>query len=165
MKSKYDMVYNSHNFKRSLNVFAADKESRRSLKAPRLLLIAIVALFLSACATQPPGVPKSNEEIVAERAQARVDALLAGDLPAAWSYTTPGYRQRVTNPMHYSSTVGGSGNWISAEVGSVTCSSDEACTVRMMITYPLIRGGLENTRPLEERWIKTEGQWWIFHRR
>ncbi|WP_409524922.1 hypothetical protein [Nitrincola sp. MINF-07-Sa-05] len=175
MKSKHNMVYNLQNFMQSLKTYSANVKGsakpamriKAGAKVFNVLGIAFVALVLSACASQPFGNAdneRSDEAVITERAQARLDALIAGDLPAAWSYTSPGYRQRVSNPMHYSAVVGGSGAWTAAAVDSVTCDSDESCTVRVLITYPLLNG-VENTKPLKERWIKFEGEWWIFHRR
>jgi hypothetical protein len=102
----------------------------------------------------------SREAIVRERAQAWADALLAGDLDVAFSYTSPVYRQ-FSRPGAYHARVGGAGNWRAAEVEQVTCS-EEYCTVIVMIDYYIPQMDIENTRPLEYRWVEHEGQWWLY---
>ncbi|MEJ2534633.1 MAG: hypothetical protein P8008_04015 [Gammaproteobacteria bacterium] len=59
----------------------------------RLAAAAAVALVtLSACA----GLGKSPEAAVLERAQARWDAVIAGNLSEAYEYLSPGYRSAVS---------------------------------------------------------------------
>ncbi|WP_151702572.1 hypothetical protein [Nitrincola alkalilacustris] len=168
MKSQHIMIYNRHNFSlKSVSKVFLHLHSLWS-KAGRaffVLTAALVLLAVAGCASISPAVVESPEEIVSKRAQERLDALIAGDLPKAWAFTTPAYRQRVTNPMHYSAVVGGSGGWINAKVDNVVCDTAESCNVRILITYKLLRPAIENTRSLDERWIKIEDQWWIFHRR
>ena len=106
---------------------------------------------------------KSDEDVVKERAQARYDALIKGDIKKAWEFTAPTYRQRVSADG-YRSVMGGVGNWTKAEVSSVKCE-EERCEVTGLITYRVPRMKMENTIPLDDVWIKTDGKWWVFHRR
>ena len=125
----------------------------------------MLALTLAGCSGLPATKATDNrapEEIVRERSQARLHALLAGDIAKAWTYTTPSYRERA-DYRHYAALVGGSGSWTQARVDTVTCGED-ACDVITEVTYRLVRPPVENTRPLDERWIKVDGEWWIFHR-
>lgn len=126
-----------------------------------LSILLLAAVFASGCSTL--GVKKSDEEVVRDRAQARADALLKGDVEAAWKYTSPTYRQGV-GVKAYAANVGGIGNWTHAEVDNVACEENR-CDVQVMVTYSIKKFNLENTRPLDEVWIKSDGQWWIFHRR
>lgn len=131
----------------------------------RGLLVALLALTLAGCSGLPVNKETDNrapEDVVKERSQARLDALLAGDIAKAWTYTTPSYRERADHRA-YTALVAGSVNWTRASVDSVSCA-EEACDVTTMISYKLRKPRIENTRPLEERWIKVDGQWWIFHR-
>ena len=132
----------------------------------RGLLVALLALTLAGCSGLPARKATDNrapEEIVRERSQARLDALLAKDIEAAWRYTTPSYRERTPQPRLYYALMGGSINWTQAHVEKVACA-EEICDVTTMISYKLRKPPIENTRPLEERWIKVDGEWWIFHR-
>ena len=127
-------------------------------------LPALIALALSGCGSMPTQKldDRPAEEIVRERSQARLDALLARNIEAAWRYTTPSYRARADHRVYFP-LVAGSLNWTQAHVDSVLCTED-ACDVTTMISYKLKKPPIENTRPLEERWIKVDGEWWIFHR-
>lgn len=123
-------------------------------------VIVLVLGFLSGCASLSN---KSDEDIVKERAQARYDALIKGNIKAAREFTAPTYRQRVS-VEGYQSVMGGVGNWKKAEVSSVKCE-EERCEVTGLITYTIPRMKMENTIPLDDVWIKTDGKWWVYHRR
>lgn len=116
--------------------------------------------FLAGCASLGN---KSDEDLVKERAQARYDALIKGDIKKAWEFTAPTYRQRISADG-YRAVMGGVGNWTKAEVSSVNCEEDR-CEVNGLITYNVPRMKMENTIPLTDVWIKTDGKWWVYHRR
>ena len=130
------------------------------MKYLKLLLLIMISGFMFGCAITGN---KSDEDIVKERAQARYDALLKGDIKKAWGFTAPTYRQRVSADG-YRAVMGGVGNWTKAEASRVTCE-EERCELTGLITYKVPRMGMENTIPLDEVWIKTDGKWWIYHRR
>lgn len=134
---------------------------------PRLICGALLPLaLLTACAAVTPSTP---EEAVAKRAQARFDALVARDFKAAYGFFTPSYRDRVDYE-----------NWIrsrlprasfrSARVLKVECPSADACEVEMETAYDSPRGvkaapkGLVE-RVVPERWVRVEGEWWLFQAR
>ena len=63
------------------------------LGKPVLLLACMMAgVFLTACATAPGNTGDS----IAERAQDRWDALLAGDFETAYAFYSPGYRSTTS---------------------------------------------------------------------
>lgn len=122
------------------------------------MLIAILGvILLSSCAT----VPATPEDAVAIRAQQRLDALIAGDFAKAYSYATPAYRKSISLGRHQAK-VAGSGMWTSGTVKSVTCKTN-VCDVTVLVGYEMVKLDLKNTRPMEQRWIKSDGQWWIYH--
>lgn len=124
------------------------------------VLTVIAAALLSACAG--PGLSgKTPEELVARRAQERMDALLAQDIDKALSYTTPAFRERTTSGR-YAGRYAGVVNWQEAKVDRVDCEA-ERCNVRVLVTYQLPRPRITNTRPLDEVWIKVDGKWYIYH--
>ena len=130
---------------------------RTSRSARRTALVATCAL-LAACAGM--GTPKTPEEIVAQRAQARLDLLLAGNFEKSMNYTTPAYRtgRGITS---YTRRHAGTSSWNKAEVSSVTCESDR-CEVAIEVTYQTFGSGFENTRSREERWIRVDGSWYVY---
>lgn len=123
----------------------------------RAALVATCAL-LAACAGM--GAPKTPEEVVAQRAQAHMDLLLAGNFEKALNYTTPAYRtgRGITD---YTRRHAGTGSWNKAEVSSVTCTGDR-CEVAIEVTYQTFGSGFENTRSREERWIRVDGSWFVY---
>lgn len=125
-----------------------------------VLVFTLSGLFLTACASQTA----EPENAISERAQSRWDALLAGDFETAHAFFSPGYRSKVsvidfavkvrTQPVR----------WTSAEYLDHSCT-ETTCTVRFNIGYTVARpvAGIDKwngTSITEEKWIKTEGQWW-----
>ncbi len=126
---------------------------------------AIVALSLlvalsGGCALggKKPDLPP--EEAVKMRAQAWADAALAGDIVTAYSYTSPNYRE-YASAGRYSSSIAGSLRWTKVEVDSVQCD-EEVCDVRVIIEYSVKRYGFKNRRPADYKWLKAEGEWWLY---
>jgi hypothetical protein len=99
------------------------------------------------------------EEIVAERAQARWDALLQGDVATVYGFTSPAYRSGISQ-NRFRARFGGAVRWTKAEVHEVTCEEDR-CRVVVLVSYRAARERMENTRPIEETWIHSEGEWWL----
>jgi hypothetical protein len=125
-----------------------------------LVLWAIAAV--AGCASLAPGKP---EEVVRQRAQARWDALLAGEWKTAYGYMSPSYRALVEE-KRFANQFGSGAGWVSAEVFKVTCA-DEKCTVVMEVKFkPILgmRAGNVATTSFEESWIREDGQWWMFQR-
>lgn len=122
-------------------------------------VIALVAGFLmSGCAGL--GQEKTAEEQVRERAQAWADALLDNDLEGAYAYTSPNYRDFATVGAYHARIVG-AGRWRTAEVTNVECSED-VCDVRLTLEYYARQVNVEVRRPRSYKWVKTDGQWWLY---
>lgn len=122
-------------------------------------LAAGLAALLFGCA----GLGVDNrpaEQIVAERAQAWADALLADDHESAYAFTSPGYRQ-FASADKYHARVAGTARWETAEIGRVTCE-ESACDVRVVVEYPGYKGTVDVRRPRDYRWVLSEGQWWLY---
>ena len=128
----------------------------------RLLTLSLLAclVLLSACATTPPA-----ETPLEARAQARWDALLAGDYASAYSYYSPGYRSS-NSPVDFEISLRTRRiAWSSADVQGSECKAD-ACTVDVKVGYRIgapVPGitKWENFSQLKERWVRTDGQWWF----
>ena len=115
-------------------------------------LVAIV-VGVSGCAGIVSGSP---EQVVKERAQARWDALVKGDVKTAYGYLSPGTRA-VTTLKTYETSVS-KGFWKSANVGKVECRNTDNCEVSGTIRYTF--QGQEISTPFRETWIKSESEWW-----
>src|SRR5690554_7236845 len=121
--------------------------------------IASVLLMLIAggCASVPS---KNPEEQVAERAQARIDALMAGDYKKAYSFTSPGYRSAYPL-VRYKARYLGAGNWTYAKAGKASCE-DALCKVAIDIKYKSIHAKHELPSLLNEKWILVDGVWYLY---
>ncbi|MBY6205949.1 hypothetical protein [Halomonas denitrificans] len=126
------------------------------------LLIATAAVVLAACGAGEP--PRPDHEVVAERAQARWDALLAGDFAAALEFHTPAFRERTPVEAYRADMSNRPVRWVSAEPRAATCE-DDRCTMEMLVGYRLSSGpaqlsGMGNQRPIEETWVRIDDNWW-----
>lgn len=120
------------------------------------------ALALAACASNSAKTP---EQIVAERAEARWQHLIKQDFAGAYAYLTPAYRD-VVPEAQYRRRFGSAGAWTNAIVHEVKCEP-EACTVKVRITTKLHLPNFAARLPeissyIDERWVREDGQWWLF---
>ena len=125
-----------------------------------------LALLLSACATAPGGhsaasyAGKSIEDQVTERATKRWQALIAGDLDAAYGYFSPA--TKATYPLDLYKVRMRPGIWRNAKVDSVKCA-DSVCEVTVVVTVDHARlQGI--VTPVAERWIIQDGlAWYVYN--
>lgn len=115
----------------------------------------LAAFLVASCGTAPTREEASPEVAVKQRAQARWDAMVAGDLPKAYSYMSPASREVISLEAFRNSVR--LGFWKKAEVTGVTCEKD-ACDVVVQLTYSY-RGSTTQT-PARETWVKSDGAWW-----
>lgn len=122
------------------------------------------AALLSGCAAMQQ-TPKTPEQIVAERSQARWNALLAGDWESAYSFATPALRQ-ARDLSGYRALLGGQATWKKAELKSVNCPQPDVCNtrVRVGVAPVLVRGAKFVETDVPERWVLVDGQWWHYRR-
>ena len=120
----------------------------------------LVLLLLGGCSAFPT---KSPEEIVFERAQQRLDLLMAGDYQASYEFTTPGYRS-TESAGRYGTRWSGVGMWISANVTKAECAAAEAvdrCKAVVEVVYRAV-GYDPLTTILTEDWLLIGGQWYLY---
>lgn len=120
-----------------------------------LLVVAVVA----GCASLAPLPP---EEAVRQRAQARWDALIAGEWSKAYRYMSPSYRALVEE-KRYANQFGTGAAIVGADVVRVNCAEDR-CTVRMNVRYKIAlagRSGEAGDTHFNETWILEDGEWWM----
>lgn len=92
----------------------------------RFVSIAILSFVLIGCAVLQP---KSDEQIVMERAQKRMTALQKLDFDTAYTYMSTGYRATKTLDR-FKAEFTGAGNIVAFEVLDATCDED-TCVVRV----------------------------------
>lgn len=130
------------------------------MKIINVSIVLGLILLLAGCKAPP-----APEDIVAERAQARWDALVARDFDAAYNYHSPGFRAQTPASSFAALMLSRPIRWDDAEVLSVECAED-TCTVTVSITYtavgaPGVLADIQNERPLSETWLKLDKDWWF----
>ena len=123
-------------------------------------LYMFVLSVLGGCSALPS---KSPEEIVFERAQQRIDLLMAGDYQASYEFTTPGYRS-TESAGRYGTRWSGVGMWISANVTEAECAAAETvdrCKAVVEVLYRAV-GYDPLTTILTEDWLLIGGQWYLY---
>lgn len=130
-----------------------------SLKALAPIAAMLAVIVIAGCSR--PGAPELEpQDKVSALAQQWADALLAGDWESAYAMTSPNYRQFSTLGQ-YRARIAGASDWYSAQVHAVNCS-EELCEVRLLVGYELPRLNLKNERPIDQRWVLTDGQWRLY---
>jgi len=128
----------------------------------RSVTVSLALLGLAGCATvlTASAPPEAKQKVVAERAEARWQALIKGDLNAAYTYLSEG--SKATTPLAAYKANIKPGLWRGAKVDKVECEA-EVCKVTMLITYDTPRmKGIET--PLPESWIIEKGSAWYVYR-
>ena len=120
-----------------------------------------VAVGLAACASiTVNSTPEAKQKTVSERAEARWQLLIKGDVEGAYQYLSAGSKA-VTPAALYKAKIK-PGMWRQAKVNKVACEG-EICKVEMLITYDYERmKGIETAAP--ETWIIENGSaWYVYH--
>jgi hypothetical protein len=130
----------------------------------RLSLAALLAAaaWLAACAS----LQSKPEDSVTERANARWQALIQGDMAKAYTYSTPGFRT-VVNLEGFRGRTGIAGRWHAAQVVNVTCDTPERCKAVIKLEFSTLIPGFSKDRittHIDETWLLEDGQWWIFQK-
>lgn len=134
--------------------------SRRPALAAAILFL---SLAVAGCAGLGARKADDPKQVLAQRAQARWQALIEGDFAKAYGFETPAYRQ-ATPLRLYTSRFGSQLRWDKAEVMEVLPDPDgETAVVRVMIFYTAmdaLGGVINGQRPVDESWVRTGGDWW-----
>lgn len=123
------------------------------------LLLGLLSL-LSACAGLGPNTP---EQAVSARAQARWNALVAGDQQQAYQFLSPASRALLSYE-NFRARFGAGAAWKSAQVFKVVCEQADRCTATIKVTYrpALPRGSIDTIETsVDEVWLLESGQWWL----
>jgi hypothetical protein len=133
------------------------------LLVKRLVVSLLLGVFVAGCVLRT----LSPEELVAERAEARWQAMLAADYEKAYGFLAPGYRSRVSLD-NYRARFAGRTKWLEASLQRVTCEED-VCEARFTTKYRFL--GSMQMPPMDaggtatEKWVLTQGKWWHVPRR
>jgi hypothetical protein len=112
-----------------------------------------LAIATVACATLDS---RPAAETVKERAQARWNALVAGDTKTAYTFFTPTTRQTLKYE-DYAANVK-RGFWTAVTVEGVECGKEGVCTAHATIEYQY--KGANMKTPVQETWIREGTNWW-----
>ena len=116
----------------------------------------LMAALMAACATVNP---RSSQDLVRERAQARWNALVQGDVKAAYEFFSPGSRTTLSL-ADFASGIR-LGFWKAVVVDQVECGA-ESCEVRTTIEYD--HRGMRVKTPHRETWVREGSNWWFLRR-
>ena len=121
-------------------------------------VLVVFSMALAGCASVAPARPA--EAVVKDRAQARWNALVQGDVKAAYEYYGPGTRATVS----LADFTGGMkiGFWKSVTVDKVECDSPDRCEAYTTIEYE--QRGMRVKSPSRETWIREGSNWWLVRR-
>ena len=138
-------------------------QRRRSIARPGYWAgwLSLLALGLAGCAgISVDSSPQAKQRVVAERAQARWQILMKGDVEGAYQFLSAGSKA-ATSLEVYKSKIR-PGMWRGAKVDKVECEA-EICKVLLQITYdtrPM--KGIQT--PVDETWIIENGSAWYIYR-
>ena len=121
------------------------------------LVAGAFVVFLAACAAINP---QPSEAVVKERAQARWNALVQGDVKAAYDYFSPGSRA-TSSLTDYASGIR-IGFWKAVTVDRVDCAAPDRCEVHTTIEYD--HRGMRIKTPNRETWVREGSNWWYLRR-
>jgi hypothetical protein len=128
-----------------------------------VFLAVLWAVSATGCSAPAVQVGKTDEAVLIDRAEARWAALIEADFARAYEFESPAYRDVHTLRM-FVSQFGGAVGWTAAEVlGVASDASGEAASVTVLISYQAMDAGggvMDGQRPVDERWVRTGGEWW-----
>lgn len=129
-------------------------------EAKTMLAYAVVVVTLAVISGCAAVKPRTAEEAVREKAQARWDAMVKGDFAEAYRYLSPGSRSVITAENFASSLR--KGFWRSAQVEKVECGSAHTCEAVATIEYEHL--GMRTKTPIRETWILEGADWWYLRK-
>ena len=139
-----------------------ENSARRGRFGGAAILALLLFPLLAACTTAPAKPARTDP--FPERAEQRWEALLSGDLETAYTFLSPGYRSTVSLVDWGVSQRMRKVQWNSAEYVSHDCE-ESRCTVVISAGFSAMAPvpgmtRFENTKRLEETWIKSQDEWW-----
>jgi len=122
--------------------------------------------MVAGCASiSATSAPEEKQKVVAERAEARWQLLIKGDVPGAYEYLSAG--SKAATPLAAYLGKIKPGMWRKAKVDKVSCEA-EICKVQMLIGYEMRKRGtpldMQVETPVAETWIIENGSAWYVYR-
>jgi hypothetical protein len=121
----------------------------------------VLGVGLSGCAgLNADSSSEAKQKVVAERAEARWQFMIKGDLDHAYDYLSAGSKAEMPLAVYKGKIK--SNIWHKAKANWVDCKA-ELCSVQMLITYDFGRmKGIET--PVQETWVIENGSAWFVFR-
>jgi hypothetical protein len=142
------------------------REGWKRRASPLIAAGAMATMALGGCAgiagfgISKDSDPSAKQKVVAQRAEARWQSLIKGDLDVAYGYLSEG--SKATTPLDVYKAKIRPGLWRQAKVEKVECEA-EVCKVEMQITFDhKLMKGIQT--PLNESWIIEKGSAWYVYR-
>ena len=141
---------------------ASPKNTNVAGRLARATLLPLSLIILAGCAANP-AQPEATDPFP-QRAEARWEALLSGDLETAYSYLSPGYRSTVSMIDWGVSQRQRKVWWTGAEYVSHDCEENR-CIVVFSADFTVMApvpgaDRFDSKQTVRETWIKSEGEWW-----
>lgn len=141
-----------------------------SLRSAACATALVACMSLSGCAglRAPDDVARASPEWletqkprIAERAEARWKALIAGDLDAAYQFSSPEYRS-VFSLQQFRAKFGTAVVWNLARVKSVKYDDSNVAQVVVQVEYqaPVGLQSVKGVREMTENWLYSTGSEW-----
>lgn len=134
------------------------------IRASVVMALALSVGLISACSP-----PKTPEEQVKERIEARYASVIKNDTKAVYEFLTPEKRASQS----YENYLGTHPQRIivsSAKVLKVECPTADACNAETQLEYEFAKNfkgsvpGMVNP-VVPEKWVRVDGQWYFYPRR
>jgi hypothetical protein len=125
-------------------------------------VVTAVVILVAGCAATGGNLTKdtpveSKQAVVRERAEARWQAIIKGDYPAAYAYLSPASRE-IVNLGTFEARMKGIVKFTGIKIDTVSCEV-AACKVKLWLTYDhRVMKGV--TTPEQEAWIIDGGKAW-----
>lgn len=129
-----------------------------------LALAAFVSVTLAGCASTGAGGAIDGNRAVVKRAEARWDAVLAGDFENAYQYYSPGFRSSHTRGDFELGMRLRKVQFREARYVEQSCEGDR-CDLKFEVQYHIASPvpGLDqwqSNTTIDETWIRTQNEWW-----
>lgn len=127
---------------------------------PRWLVL--VGWVAGCAAISVNSTPEAKAKYVAERAQARWELLIKGDVDGAYQYLSAGSKATMSLDAYKARIERGVGMWRKVSVDKVDCEA-EVCNAQLEVTYDAKQmKGIQT--PVKEAWIIENGSaWYVYH--
>jgi predicted small secreted protein len=128
-----------------------------------VLLAVLLAVSVAGCASMSGGgkdlASEAKQALVAERVNARWNALINGDLEQAYTFMSAG--SQAATPLEVYKAKIKPGMWRAVKINSMDCEA-EICRVNMTLTYDhRMMKGVQT--PFQETWILEKGNAWYVY--